>query len=164
MKATKLLAELSLNTESSYKFRRFIRAKKWILKSNAHTISRWCWRGNWPDFLRKIEPILEGATEIHIVSSVVERKQKMIEQADLFMILPGGIGTIEELFEVWTGKHVGEYQKTAILINLNGFYNSLLIFIQDMRRNGFLNESHLSELKVVDTVSEALELAEELLK
>jgi hypothetical protein len=134
------------------------------LKSNAHTISRWCWRGNWPDFLRKIEPILEGATEIHIVSSVVERKQKMIEQADLFMILPGGIGTIEELFEVWTGKHVGEYQKTAILINLNGFYNSLLIFIQDMRRNGFLNESHLSELKVVDTVSEALELAEELLK
>lgn len=111
-----------------------------------------------PGFLTEAEPVLQGITELHVVQNMVERKEMMIELSDAFVVLPGGIGTFEELFEVWTGNHIKAYTKPIILVNLDGFYDGLLAFANEVRGEGFLIEQHFSHLKVVKTITEAVEL------
>lgn len=111
-----------------------------------------------PGFLTEAEPVLQGIAELHVVHSMVQRKEMMIELSDAFIVLPGGIGTFEELFEVWTGNHIKAYSKPIILVNLDGFYDGLLAFANEVRSQGFLIEQHFSHLRVVKTVSEAIEL------
>ena len=81
-----------------------------------------------PGFLTEAEPVLEGLHDLHVVENMVERKEMMIELSDAFVVLPGGIGTFEELFEVWTGNHIKAYTKPIVLVNLEGFYDGLLAF------------------------------------
>jgi uncharacterized protein (TIGR00730 family) len=114
-----------------------------------------------PGFLTEAEPVLQGLTELHVVQNMVERKEMMIELSDAFIVLPGGIGTFEELFEVWTGNHIKAYTKPIILVNLDGFYNGLLAFANEVRSEGFLIEQHFTHLRVVNTVAEAIRLLEE---
>lgn len=111
-----------------------------------------------PGFLTEAEPVIQGITELHVVHSMVQRKEMVIELSDAFVVLPGGIGTFEELFEVWTGNHIKAYTKPIILVNLDGFYDGLLAFANEVRSQGFLIDQHLSHLKVVTTISEAIEL------
>ena len=81
-----------------------------------------------------------GCTELHIVETMHERKRIMAEHADAFLALPGGIGTLEEFFEVWTWRQLGYHDKPVGLLNLNGFYDSLLGFLQSAVGSGFMNE------------------------
>ena len=81
-----------------------------------------------------------GCTELHIVETMHERKRIMAEHADAFLALPGGIGTLEEFFEVWTWRQLGYHDKPVGLLNLNGFYDSLLGFLQSAVGNGFMSE------------------------
>jgi uncharacterized protein (TIGR00730 family) len=80
-----------------------------------------------------------GCTELHIVENMHERKRIMAEHADAFLALPGGIGTLEEFFEVWTWRQLGYHDKPVGLLNMNGFYDSLLTFLQSAVKNGFMN-------------------------
>ena len=114
-----------------------------------------------PGFLTEAEPVLEGLHDLHVVESMVERKEMMIELSDAFVVLPGGIGTFEELFEVWTGNHIKAYTKPIILINLEGFYDGLLTFTNEVRKEGFLIDQHFTHLKVVNSVTEAIALLQE---
>ncbi|MFZ3139287.1 TIGR00730 family Rossman fold protein [Polaromonas sp.] len=81
-----------------------------------------------------------GCTELHIVENMHERKRIMAEHADAFLALPGGIGTLEEFFEVWTWRQLGYHDKPVGLLNMDGFYDSLLTFLNSAVSTGFMNE------------------------
>ncbi len=70
-----------------------------------------------------------GCTELHIVDSMHDRKRMMAERADAFLALPGGIGTLEELFEVWTWRQLGYHDKPIGFLNAAGYYDKLLDFL-----------------------------------
>ena len=81
-----------------------------------------------------------GCTELHIVDNMHDRKRIMAEHADAFLALPGGIGTMEEFFEVWTWRQLGYHNKPVGLLNMDGFYDSLLTFLDSAVNSGFMNE------------------------
>lgn len=93
-----------------------------------------------PHFLRKVEIQHTGLTQLILVDSMHERKLKMNELCDGVIALPGGFGTMEELFEMLTWGQLGLHQKPIALFNEDGFYNSLISFIQETVDNGFLKE------------------------
>ena len=80
-----------------------------------------------------------GCSELHVVENMHERKRLMAERADAFLALPGGIGTFEEFFEVWTWRQLGYHDKPVGLLNLNGYYDSLLAFLATAVQQGFMN-------------------------
>lgn len=96
-----------------------------------------------------------GCTELHVVETMHERKRIMAERADAFMALPGGIGTFEEFFEVWTWRQLGYHDKPIGLLNMNGYYDSLLAFLQSSVDAGFMPDS-LMPLISVETRAEPL--------
>jgi uncharacterized protein (TIGR00730 family) len=108
-----------------------------------------------PYMLNKREVVHTGLTDLRVVGSMHERKALMVELADGFIALPGGIGTLEELFEVWTWGQLGVHEKPCGLLNVNGYFNPLLAFIGHMVAQGFLREEHRS-LVLVDDDPETL--------
>ncbi|MEY4765355.1 MAG: hypothetical protein RI907_2028 [Pseudomonadota bacterium] len=79
-----------------------------------------------------------GVTELQVVDTMHERKERMARQSDAFLALPGGIGTMEEIFEVWTWRQLGYHRKALGLLNVAGYYDPLLAFIGQARDGGFL--------------------------
>ncbi len=77
-------------------------------------------------------------TELHVVETMHERKQLMAERSDAFVALPGGIGTFEELFEVWTWRQLGYHDKPVGLLEAGGYYAPLLRFMDDTVAHGFV--------------------------
>lgn len=78
--------------------------------------------------------------ELHIVGNMHERKAMMAERSDAFLALPGGIGTFEELFEVWTWRQLGYHNKPIGLLNVEDYYSSMLSFLESTVRNGFMGD------------------------
>ncbi|MCM5679773.1 TIGR00730 family Rossman fold protein [Schlegelella sp. S2-27] len=97
-----------------------------------------------------------GLTELHIVQTMHERKKMMAERADAFLALPGGIGTFEELFEVWTWRQLGYHDKPLGLLNTGGYYDGLLAFMQHTMQEGFVSSSQVELLQVDDTADALL--------
>jgi uncharacterized protein (TIGR00730 family) len=79
-----------------------------------------------------------GLTELHVVDTMHERKKMMAERAHAFLALPGGIGTFEELFEVWTWRQLGYHDKPVGLLNVDGYYDRLLAFMDQAMADGFV--------------------------
>ena len=98
-----------------------------------------------------------GVTSLIPVNSMHERKQKMADLADAFIALPGGIGTMEELFEVFTWLQLGLHHKPVGLLNVAGFYDRLLEFLAHMRGQRFLKGRNLETLLVEDNVERLLD-------
>lgn len=82
-----------------------------------------------------------GLSELHVVETMHQRKQMMAERADAFIALPGGIGTFEELFEVWTWRQLGYHDQPIGLLNIEGYYDGLLAFLDRSVAEGFLGEN-----------------------
>ena len=99
-------------------------------------------------------------TELVVVEDMHERKALMQERSDAFIALPGGIGTMEELFEVWTWRYIGYHRKPVGLLNIAGFYGQLLVFMEHMVREGFLDRAILADLCVASTAAGILDLVE----
>ena len=97
----------------------------------------------------------QGLTELHVVQTMHERKQLMAERSDAFLALPGGIGTLEELFEVWTWRQLGYHDKPVGLLNVASYYDRLLGFIDETGAQGFVPASQ-RELLQVDADPEVL--------
>ncbi|MEI8264169.1 MAG: TIGR00730 family Rossman fold protein [Betaproteobacteria bacterium] len=110
-----------------------------------------------PRKLREREVGHTGLSEIHIVDTMHQRKQKMAERADVFLALPGGIGTLEELFEVWTWRQIGYHDQPIGLLNVGGFYDGLLAFLRHTVSSGFLEQAQLDKLHVGTDADELLE-------
>jgi len=81
-----------------------------------------------------------GCTELHVVENMHERKRMMAERADAFVALPGGIGTLEELFEVWTWRQLGYHDKPIGLLNTAGYYDGLMAFLHQAVARQFLGD------------------------
>jgi uncharacterized protein (TIGR00730 family) len=101
-----------------------------------------------PDSLMRREVGHAGLTELHVVPSMHERKQMMAERADAFVALPGGIGTFEELFEVWTWAQLGYHDQPIGLLNIEGYYDPLLEFLKRTVDEGFLAAQQFERLRV----------------
>ena len=110
-----------------------------------------------PHFLQEKELAHPGLTELHLVHSMHERKAKMSELADGFIILPGGPGTMEEFFEVFTWAQLGLHEKPCGILNIDGYYDSLIDLFDTMERQGFLIPEHRSMLLVESDPERLLE-------
>lgn len=95
-----------------------------------------------PQFLVDKEVAHHGIHELIITETMHERKQKMLDVADGIIVLPGGIGTLDEFFEVYTWQQLGLHNKPIGILNVNGFYDHLLAHIQLMVQEGFLKNFH----------------------
>jgi uncharacterized protein (TIGR00730 family) len=91
-----------------------------------------------------------GLSELRVVKSMHERKAVMAELSDAFVALPGGIGTLEELFEVWTWSGLGLHRKPCALYDVRGFYGQLSAFLDHVTSEGFLRPMHRGLLRVAD--------------
>jgi len=89
-----------------------------------------------------------GLDELHVVETMHERKQMMAEHSDAFVALPGGIGTFEELFEVWTWRQLGYHDKPVGLLNVDGYYDALIAFLDQTERRGFVSAAQRGLLTV----------------
>jgi uncharacterized protein (TIGR00730 family) len=110
-----------------------------------------------PEYLINIEPVLPGIHHLEIVQTMIERKMRMMALSDAFLVLPGGIGTLEELFEVWTGLQTHAHEKPVVLVNVKGYYDTLLNFIGKATQEGFLTPNQKDRLVVTSSVQEALD-------
>jgi uncharacterized protein (TIGR00730 family) len=97
-----------------------------------------------------------GLTELHIVDSMHERKTMMFDLSDAFIALPGGFGTLEEVLEVLTWGQLGFHRKPCGLINVGGYFDSFLTFLQHSFTEGFIRREHLDMLLVSDDPEDML--------
>lgn len=110
-----------------------------------------------PQFLKKKEVVHLGLTELITTQNMHERKLQMQEVSDGFIALPGGFGTLEELFEIITWLQLGLHTKPIGLLNVNGFYDDLLRLLETMVRKGFLSMKNYEMLLVATTIENLLQ-------
>ena len=108
-----------------------------------------------PESLMRREVGHRGLDELHVVPTMHVRKQMMAERADAFIALPGGLGTFEELFEVWTWRQLGYHARPIALLNTGGYYDRLLGFLQDTVAQGFVTAEQ-ADMLIVDVHADGL--------
>lgn len=113
-----------------------------------------------PKALADLELAKPDLSELHVVGSMHERKMMMADLSDAFIAMPGGIGTLEEMFEVWTWTQLGLHSKPVGLLNVKQFYDPLVAFLAGVVDSGFIKQAHFDML-VVNT--EPLDLLSRLL-
>src|SRR5271170_1903752 len=109
-----------------------------------------------PEVLVDLEVAHHGITELHITDTMHTRKALIGEKADAFIALPGGFGTLEELFEVLAWHTLKIHAKPILLLNINGFYDKLLTFLDHCVAEGMLKPKNREIILIADTVDEAL--------
>lgn len=121
------------------------------LQSGAHVV------GVIPKALVEKEWAHRGCSELHIVETMHDRKRMMAERADAFLALPGGIGTFEELFEVWTWRQLGYHDKPIGILNVAGYYDRLLDFLASSVTEQFLGDWQMALVRSSDRYEVLLE-------
>lgn len=109
-------------------------------------------RGVIPRFLEEKEVAHYDITELHIVETMHERKMKLAEWADAFIVLPGGFGTLDELIEVITWRHLGHHDKPILLLNIDSFWDPLLRFFDILAERGLVKPGHDRLYEVCDSL------------
>ena len=109
-----------------------------------------------PHALVEKEMVHTGVEHMEAVNTMHERKARMAELSDGFLALPGGIGTLEELFEVYTWAQLEFHNKPVGILNIDGYFDGLLQFLREMAERGFLQKKHVELLIVADTIEGAL--------
>lgn len=108
-----------------------------------------------PESLRERELAHAGLTQLEVVADMHQRKARMSELADAFVALPGGPGTMDELFEAWTWGQLGYHRKPCAVLNAHGYYDQLLAFVRHMAGEGFLKPQY-ADMLIVEQQPEAL--------
>jgi uncharacterized protein (TIGR00730 family) len=114
-----------------------------------------------PAALVDLEVAHRGVTELFTVANMHDRKAKMTDLADAFVALPGGIGTLDELFEAWSWNALGYHAKPFCLLNVEGFWDELISFIDHATSSGFLSPRRRAQLLVANTPEGALKALDE---
>lgn len=114
-----------------------------------------------PKALVDIEVAHPRLTELHTVADMHERKAKMTDLADAFLALPGGVGTFDELFEAWSWNALGYHAKPFCLLNMDGFWDKMIAFLDHVAECGFMSPARRSQLLVAPNPEEALKLLDE---
>ena len=110
-----------------------------------------------PDSLVRLEVSHAGLSELHVVKTMHQRKQLMAERSDAFIAMPGGIGTFEELFEVWTWRHLGYHDRPLGLLDTEGFWAPMLAFLQHAVTEGFMGADQMAMLHRENDVGRLLD-------
>jgi uncharacterized protein (TIGR00730 family) len=113
-----------------------------------------------PQSLVDLEVADTHADELVVTDGMASRKTLMIEKSDAFLTLPGGLGTLDELFEVWTTATLAVHRKPVVLLDVDGFYRGLLDWLRALPGAGFARPEALDLLVVADTVPAALSAVE----
>ena len=113
-----------------------------------------------PEFLALKEIAHMELTTLHVVKSMHARKAKMEQLSEGFIAMPGGIGTMEEMFEIWTWAQLGQHRHPVGLLNVNGYYDELVAFLDKMTEQGFLAPEHRGALIVADRPTKLLDAFE----
>lgn len=111
-----------------------------------------------PDFLRHVEPPIRVANELIVTQDMNERKARMFAAADAFVILPGGLGTLDELAEVLTGAQLHTHAKPILIVNVNDYFAPFFKLIDHMVAKGFAGAEVKKLMRVVLTPEEAIAL------
>lgn len=106
-----------------------------------------------PKWIENFEPLCERCSEFVYVDSMEERKNKFLQYSNAFIITPGGIGTLDEFFEIITLKKLKRHDKKIIIFNINQFYNTMLKMIDEMDEKGFLYKQQ-EIFKTTDNIEE----------
>lgn len=110
-----------------------------------------------PDSLMRLEVGHAGLHELHVVETMHQRKQMMAERADAFVAMPGGIGTFEELFEVWTWRHLAYHHSPLGLLDTEGYWSPLMAFLKHSVAEGFMDQDQMAMLEVSADVAALLD-------
>lgn len=110
-----------------------------------------------PGFLNTVEHGHKGLPRLDVVNSLHERKQRMLEGSDAVVALPGGSGTLEELFEVLTLKRLGQFLGPVVLVNTRGYYDRCVDFLRFSIEERFMSEEHLRMWSVIDEPEQLME-------
>ncbi len=110
-----------------------------------------------PQALIDLEVAHRGLTELHVVTGMHERKAKMTELTDAFVAIPGGIGTLDELFEAWTWNALGYHAKPFCLLDVHGFWRGLDLFMDHVSDSGFLSKARREQLLLAHSPAEAID-------
>ena len=110
-----------------------------------------------PTALVDLEVAHSGITELHHVANMHERKAKMTDLADAFIALPGGIGTLDELFEAWSWNALGYHAKPFAILNVDGFWDSMITFLDHVTVSGFMSPARRAQLLVADGIDDAID-------
>ena len=109
-----------------------------------------------PKMLVRREVADHDADELIVTDTMRERKQIMEDRADAFITLPGGIGTLEEFFEAWTGGYLGTHDKPLVMLDPDGHYDGLLAWLSGLVDTGYVSRTAMERLLVVDSIEAAL--------
>lgn len=110
-----------------------------------------------PEMLKDLEVAHTGATELYIVANMHERKAKMTELTDAFIALPGGVGTMDELFEAWSWNALGYHNKPFAILNIAGYWDSMIDFLDTMTAEGFVSSERRKQLIIADDIGDCLD-------
>lgn len=110
-----------------------------------------------PDSLMTLEVGHAGLTELHVVRTMHQRKQMMAERSHAFIAMPGGIGTFEELFEVWTWRHLNYHDRPLGLLDTEGYWAPMLQFLRHAVAEGFMGDDQIAMLHSDDSVDRLLD-------
>jgi uncharacterized protein (TIGR00730 family) len=113
-----------------------------------------------PQVLVDLEVADVHADELVVTDGMASRKASMIEKSDAFLTLAGGLGTLDELFEVWTTATLGLHRKPVVLVDTDGFYRGLLDWLAQLGEMAFVRPAALRLLTVVESVAEGLDAIE----
>lgn len=108
-----------------------------------------------PAHLMPLEVADTDADELIVVDTMRERKRVMDERSDAFLALPGGVGTLEELFEIWTANTLGMHAKPVVVLDPDGFYAPLWQYLDGLRERGFVRAAALAALRRTSSVDDA---------
>lgn len=111
-----------------------------------------------PKSLVEFEVAHHNVTKLHIVEDMHERKKMMYDFSNAFLILPGGMGTLDEMFEILTWSQLGLHKKNIYILNEFGFYDSLLQYIEHSHSEGFIKKEHLQLINEIKKVEDVLNI------
>lgn len=117
-------------------------------------------QGIMPAFLQALEPEVSPQEKLIVTPHMQERKTLMLQMSDAFVVLPGGLGTYDEFFEVATEAQLGVHAKPIIVVNVNGYYDALDAMLHDMIAKGFAKDIVLKLYHLADGAEAALEMLE----
>lgn len=110
-----------------------------------------------PEMLMRRELADAAADELIVTETMSERKRVLEERADAFVVLPGGVGTLDELFDAWTTGYLGAHGKPIVMLDPLGHYDGLLVWLRGLLDSGYLSQAAMDRLIVVDKVSAAMD-------
>lgn len=114
-----------------------------------------------PQALVDLEVAHRGLTELHVVTTMHERKALMTELTDAFVAIPGGVGTLDELFEAWSWNALGYHAKPFAVLNEDGFWDHMLAFLDTATEAGFVSAGRRNQLLVANSADHAIDLLTE---